>query len=114
MTVQWSHDSDQRGRAIKTFEDDNDNEPEAEAGPASDDRSGALLSGKPLHDCDHGELLRLIIGEGAEAAMDTFIEAKDPDIDPALKLKLIGLASQVGDNFRKAIATQGTHFGGQG
>ena len=79
--------------------DDDEPEPDTECCP--DESPGALLAGVPLRDCDHGELLRIIIGEGAEAAMETFFEAKDPNIDPALKLKLIGLASSVGDNVRK-------------
>ena len=56
----------------------------------------------------------MIIGEGVEATMETFFEAKDPNIDPMLKLKLIGLASSVGDNVRKAIATYATHCRSQG
>ncbi len=44
-------------------------------------------------------------------AIELFYEAKDPNIDPALKLKLIGLASKVGDNARKGIATCAACFG---
>lgn len=88
--------------------DDHKAEPDLERRP--DEPSGARLSGVPLRDCDHCELLRVIIGEGAEAAMETFFEAKDPNIDPLLKLKLMGLASSLGDNVRKAIATHATHF----
>lgn len=98
---------------MNAYSNSDDYEPEPEADSRSDERPYPRLSGVPLHECDHGELLRVIIGEGAEAAMDTFFEAKDPNIDPALKLKLIGLASSVGDNVRKAIATHATHFGGQ-
>jgi hypothetical protein len=60
---------------------------------------------------DHEDVLRLITAENVEAAMDLFFEAKDPNIDPALKLKLIGLASKVGDNARKGIATCAACFG---
>jgi hypothetical protein len=76
--------------------------------------NGATLDGKPLEDADHGEILRMIISEGTEAAMETFFEAKDPDMDPLLKLKMRGMASNLGDNVRKAIATCATHFGGKG
>lgn len=75
--------------------------------------SRARLADLPIDECDHSDLLQALIVEGAEAAMETFFEAKDPDIDPALKLKLIGLASHVGDNVRKAIATHAAHFGRQ-
>jgi hypothetical protein len=68
------------------------------------------LADLPIDECDHSDLLQALIVEGAEAAMETFFEAKDPDIDPALKLKLINLASHVGDNVRKAIATHAAHF----
>lgn len=68
----------------------------------------------PRLDEDHGEILRLLIGEGTEATLEMFHEAKDPGIDPNLKLKLITLGSRVGDNVRKAIATHARHFGGQG
>lgn len=64
-------------------------------------------------DSNDYEILRLLIGEGTEAAMEMYFEAKDPNIDPALKLKLIGLASRVGDNVRKAIATHAC-FGARG
>ena len=60
---------------------------------------------------DHEGLLRLLTAENAEAAIELFYEAKDPNIDPALKLKLIGLASKVGDNARKGIATCAAYFG---
>ena len=68
----------------------------------------------PRLDEDHGEILRLLIGEGTEATLEMFHEAKDPGIDPNLKLKLITLGSRLGDNVRKAIATHARHFGGQG
>ena len=86
---------------------------EFEPGRLFETTQGPSLSNVPLLECDHGELLRVIIAEGAEAAMETFFEAKDPNMDSALKLKLIGLASSVADNVRKAIATHATHFGGQ-
>lgn len=97
------------GRAVQ----DDAGEMDDGDGCLAEEPSRPLLSGVPLTDCDHGELLRVIIGEGAEAAMETFFEAKDPNIDPMLKLKLIGLASNVGDNVRKAIATHAAHFGGK-
>jgi hypothetical protein len=78
------------------------------------DRPRIRLADLPIDECDHSDLLQALIVEGAEAAMETFFEAKDPDIDPALKLKLINLASHVGDNVRKAIATHAAHFGRQG
>ena len=68
----------------------------------------------PRLDEDHGEILRLLIGEGTEATLEMFHEAKAPDIDPILKLKLITLGSRLGDNVRKAIATHARHFGGEG
>jgi hypothetical protein len=68
----------------------------------------------PRLDEDHGEILRLLIGEGTEATLEMFHEAKAPDIDPNLKLKLITLGSRLGDNVRKAIATHARHFGGEG
>jgi hypothetical protein len=64
----------------------------------------------PRLDEDHGEILRLLIGEGTEATLEMFHEAKAPDIDPNLKLKLITLGSRLGDNVRKAIATHARHF----
>lgn len=76
-------------------------------------RPRVRLADLPIDECDHSDLLQALIVEGAEAAMETFFEAKDPDIDPALKLKLINLASHVGDNVRKAIATHAAHFGRQ-
>lgn len=76
-------------------------------------RARARVADLPIEECDHSDLLQALIVEGAEAAMETFFEAKVPDIDPALKLKLINLASHVGDNVRKAIATHATHFGRQ-
>lgn len=76
-------------------------------------RPRVRLADLPIEECDHADLLQALIVEGAEAAMETFFEAKDPDIDPALKLKLINLASHIGDNVRKAIATHATHFGRQ-
>lgn len=98
---------------MNAHRNNDDDELELDAKRCPDASPGALLAAVPLRDSDHGELLRIIIGEGATAAMETFFEAKDPNIDPALKLKLIGLASSVGDNVRKAIATHATHFGGQ-
>jgi hypothetical protein len=68
----------------------------------------------PRLDEDHGEILRLLIGEGTEATLEMFHEAKAPDIDPILKLKLITLGSRLGDNVRKAIATHARHFAGEG
>jgi hypothetical protein len=68
----------------------------------------------PRLDEDHGEILRLLIGEGTEATLEMFHEAKAPDIDQILKLKLITLGSRLGDNVRKAIATHARHFGGEG
>ena len=68
----------------------------------------------PRLDEDHGEILRLLIGEGTEATLEMFHEAKAPDVDPMLKLKLITLGSRLGDNVRKAIATHARHFGGEG
>ena len=99
---------------MNAYRNRRDGEVDADDDSCPSEQSGPLLNGHPLADEDHGEILRLIIGEGAEAAMDMFHEAKDPDIDPALKLKLIGLGSSVGDNVRKAIATHATHFGGEG
>lgn len=87
-------------------DDDEDNE--------GDGRLRMRIANLPIDECEHSDLLQALIVEGAEAAMETFFEAKDPDIDPALKLKLINLASHVGDNVRKAIATHVTHFGRQG
>jgi hypothetical protein len=87
------------------------------AGEPNDEDSGQegrpriRLADLPIDECDHADLLQALIIEGAEAAMETFFEAKNPDIDPALKLKLINLASHVGDNVRKAIATHAAHFG---
>lgn len=83
--------------------------------PVEDDeterRPGARLGDVPIEECDHSDVLQALISEGAEAALETFFQAKDPDIDPALKLKLINLASHVGDNVRKAIGTYAAHFG---
>lgn len=75
-------------------------------------RPRVRLADLPIDECDHSDLLQALIVEGAEAAMETFFEAKDPDIDPALKLKLRNQASHVGDNVRKAIATYASYFGG--
>ena len=74
--------------------------------------AGVRLGDLPIDECDHADLLQALIAEGGGAALETFFQAKDPDIDPALKLKLINLASHVGDNVRKAIATYAAHFGG--
>lgn len=68
----------------------------------------------PRLDEDHGEILRLLIGEGTEATLEMFNEAKCPDTDPLLKMKYITLGSRLGDNVRKAIATHARFFGGQG
>ena len=87
-------------------EDDRDEEDETSA---LDPRDRAAVDSD-----DHEEVLRLLTAENVEAAMDLFFEAKDPNIDPALKLKLIGLASKVGDNARKGIATCVACFGKRG
>lgn len=92
----------------------NDGEPIEEDEIENERRPRFRLADLPIDECDHSDLLQALIVEGAEAAMETFFEAKDPDIDPALKLKLINLASHVGDNVRKAIATHATHFGREG
>lgn len=92
-------------------EDDRRGEHDEDCG--SDHPSRAWVSGIPLDEAGHGDILQLLIGEGANAALETFFEAKDPNIDPLLKLKLIGLASNIGDNVRKAIATHATHFGAE-
>lgn len=89
---------------------DND---ENEHDDADEDPGSAGEDGVPRLDEDHGEILRLLIGEGTEATLEMFHEAKAPDIDPILKLKLITLGSRLGDNVRKAIATYARHFGGQ-
>lgn len=91
----------------------NGGEPVEEDEIEDERRRRSRLADLPIDECDHSDLLQALIVEGAEAAMETFFEAKDPDIDPALKLKLINLASHVGDNVRKAIATHATHFGRQ-
>jgi len=78
---------------------DGDDEIEADV-----DAGSRTAGGVPRLDEDHGEILRLLIGH----------EAKDPGIDPILKLKLITLGSRLGDNVREAIATHAHHFGGQG
>lgn len=90
---------------------DEDHEGDAEAGDAGSPDAGDSV---PRLDEDHGEILRLLIGEGTEATLELFHEAKAPDIEPLLKLKLITLGSRLGDNVRKAIATHARHFGGQG
>ena len=96
--------------AYKKVDDDADPEGDIPpGGPAA--TTGSEL---PRLDEDHGEILRLLIGEGTDAALEMFSEAKDPHIDSALKAKLIGLGSRVGDNVRKAIATYARYFGGQG
>lgn len=92
----------------------NDGEPIEEDEIENERRPRFRLADLPIDECHHSDLLQALIVEGAEAAMETFFEAKDPDIDPALKLKLINLASHVGDNVRKAIATHATHFGREG
>lgn len=91
----------------------NGGEPIEEDENENERRPRVRLADLPIDECDHSDLLQALIVEGAEAAMETFFEAKDPDIDPALKLKLINLASHVGDNVRKAIATHAAHFGRQ-
>ena len=88
----------------------NGGEPIEEDEIENERRPRVRLADLPIDECDHSDLLQALIVEGAEAAMETFFEAKDPDIDPALKLKLINLASHVGDNVRKAIATHAAHF----
>jgi hypothetical protein len=90
-----------------------DRQPHDDDDDEGDGRPRARIADLPIDECDHSDLLQALIAEGAEAAMETFFEAKNPDIDPALKLKLINLASHVGDNVRKAIATHATHFGRQ-
>jgi hypothetical protein len=89
-----------------------DRQPDDDGDEEDDGRTRARIADLPIDECDHSDLLQALIVEGAEAAMETFFEAKDPDIDPALKLKLINLASHVGDNVRKAIGTYAAHFGG--
>jgi hypothetical protein len=91
---------------------DNDQNEHDEAD--EDPGSAGEDDGVPRLDEDHGEILRLLIGEGTEATLELFHEAKAPDTDPILKLKLITLGSRLGDNVRKAIATYARHFGGQG
>ena len=91
----------------------NGGEPIEEDGIENERLPRVRLADLPIGECDHSDLLQALIVEGAEAAMETFFEAKDPHIDPALKLKLINLASHVGDNVRKAIATHAAHFGRQ-
>lgn len=93
---------------MRDDDQDKDDEADNDAGSVGDDES------VPRLDEDHGEILRLLIGEGTEATLEMFHEAKAPDIDPILKLKLITLGSRLGDNVRKAIATHARHFGGQG
>src|SRR5690242_14216659 len=96
-----------------TFEMDGGEPIDDEEAEAEGERlAGVRLGDLPIGECDHSEVLQALIAEGAGAAMETFFQAKDPDIDPALKLKLINLASHVGDNVRKAIATYAAHFGG--
>lgn len=98
---------------MDAYEDDDHDEPAPDADRLAEESAGTLLNGLPLDECDHREILCSMISQGAEAALETFFEAKSPDIDPALKLKLIGLASRLGDNVRKAIATHATHFRGE-
>lgn len=90
---------------------DDDHNGEDEAYDTSSSNEDERL---PRLDEDHGEILRLLIGEGTEATLEMFHEAKAPDIDPILKLKLITLGSRLGDNVRKAIATHARHFGERG
>jgi hypothetical protein len=99
------------GSAMNAFEPMNEDEEEGEGG---DTPLTGPFAPETCGDRNDDEILRLLIGEGTEAAMDMYFEAKDPNIDPALKLKLIGLASRVGDNVRKAIATHTTCFGARG
>lgn len=93
---------------MRDYDQNEDNDPHDDAGSTGED------DGVPRLDEDHGEILRLLIGEGTEATLEMFHEAKAPDIDPILKLKLITLGSRPGDNVRKAIATHARHFGGEG
>ena len=95
---------------LEMRDDDYDGEAEADV----DAGSTAADDGVPRLDEDHGEILRLLIGEGTDAALEMFHEAKVPDTDPILKMKLITLGSRLGDNVRKAIATHARYFGGQG
>lgn len=92
--------------------DDDERDREGEMPP--EEAAASTAPEVPRLDEDHGEILRLLIGEGTDAALEMFSEAKDPHIDSALKAKLIGLGSRVGDNVRKAIATHTRYFGGQG
>jgi hypothetical protein len=91
-----------------------DNDQNEDNDADEDARSAGGDEDVPRLDEDHGEILRLLIGEGTEATLEMFHEAKAPDIEPLLKLKLITLGSRLGDNVRKAIATYARHFGGQG
>ena len=93
---------------MRDCDQDEDGEAYDDAGSTGED------DGVPRLDEDHGEILRLLIGEGTEATLEMFHEAKAPDVDPMLKLKLITLGSRLGDNVRKAIATHARHFGGEG
>lgn len=90
---------------------DDDHERDAEADV--DAGSTTADDSVPRLDEDHGEILRLLIGEGTDATLEMFHEAKAPDVDPMLKLKLVTLGSRLGDNVRKAIATHARYFGGQ-
>lgn len=91
-----------------------DDDAESGGGIPPEEPTTTTGSNLPRLDEDHGEILRLLIGEGTDAALEMFNEAKDPNIDSALKAKLIGLGSRIGDNVRKAIATHTRYFGGQG
>lgn len=80
---------------MRDNDQDQDDAVDNDAGSVGEDES------VPRLDEDHGEILRLLIGEGTEATLDMFHEAKAPDIDPILKLKLITLGSRLGDNVRR-------------
>lgn len=77
------------------------------------DEPPGTSSSVPRLDEDFGAILRLLIGEGTDATLEMFHEAKAPDIDPILKVKLVTIGSRLGDNVRKAIATHARYFGGQ-
>lgn len=98
---------------MSAYKNSNGDEPADDRDKGSRESSSVTLNGVSLRDSEFGEILRVLIAEGVEAAMDAFFEAKDPNIDPLLKLKLRNLGSSLGDNARKAIATHATHFGGQ-
>ena len=75
-------------------EDERDDEDET---PALDPRDRAAIDSD-----DHEGLLRLLTAENAEAAIELFYEAKNPNIDPVL------------NNARKGIATCTASFGKRG